>query len=139
MTTVPPRRLYTCLHLILVLVLLVQAATALALGTGHALALIPPDAPAPSVVLDASAATPDSAALPCHPAAPAPNTASATASECCPLAAYGLCSWACAFGSVPIPVLERMPSAPWTVSPALPAITAFRSIALAVDLRPPIA
>lgn len=135
MTTVPSRRLRACLHLILALVLLVQAATALALGTGHARALAQPDVPESSAVL--AAAEPDAAALPCHPAVP--DAAPEPVKGCCPLAASGLCTWACTFGSVPLPVLDHTPHAPWTVSSPLPPMTTFRSIALPVELRPPIA
>lgn len=131
MTTLPPRRLRACLHLILVLVLLVQSATALALGTGHARVLAQPDATGSSAVLAATAAEPKAAALSCHAAVPEAG--------CCPLAVSGLCSWACTFGSVPLPVLDRTPAAPWAVSSPLPPMTVFRSIALPVELRPPIA
>ena len=139
MTTLPPRRLRACLHLILVLVLLVQAATALALGTGHARALAQPDASGSSAVLAATAAEPNTAALPCHPAAPGSDAAPESEAGCCPLGASGFCSWACAFGSVPLPVLDRTPAAPWAVSSPLAPMTVFRSIALPVELRPPIA
>jgi len=136
MTTLPSR-LRACLHLILALVLLVQAATALALGTGHARALAQPDVPESSAVLAATAAEPDAAALPCHPAVPDP--APEPVKGCCPLAASGLCTWACTFGSVPLPVLDRTPHVPLAVSSQLPPMTVFRSIALPVELRPPIA